>query len=726
MDTNINLLHPLVIKWLYRQRWEKLHDIQEKSIPIIIKGKDDVIISAATASGKTEAALLPACTNLLNNKTEGVQILYISPLKALINDQAKRIEPLGDFLNIKVTPWHGDINHSHKKKTINNPSGIILITPESLESLFMNNNQWCTSSFKNLKYLIIDEFHAFIGTQRGYQLLSLLHRLEIMTNRSIPRIALSATLSNINAVKKWLRPNSNNTIYTIQGDENKKGIKLQIKGYKQDISVLEQEKIGNYKNIAIDIFKICRGSSNLVFVNSRSCAEYITTTLNKLSEQNNLPNEFFTHHSSLSKDIRESIENRLKEGRLPTTAICTQTLELGIDIGDITSISQIQAPQSVASLRQRIGRAGRRDKTAILRLFIPEITVNNTSANTISSELCDETFLSTAMIELVLNRWFEPPTKQEYALSTLIQQTLSVITQYGSVSAQKLWLLLCKTGPFNIVSQKNYADLLRCLGQKDLITQMNNKELVLGLNGEKLISNYSFYSSFKDHEEYTIDNNGTKIGTIPLVQPLSIGDTFLFAGKGWEVIFVNNEKHQILVKNYNQETSPLILDGGIGAIHDAIREKMYELYLKNSPPVYLDKIAKEHYLIGKNAFFKYGLDKKNYIENKHGIGIFTWKGDTIINTIIQLLKTQNIKAKKNGSCIFIEGGSLYNLKQAINKLLNNEMPKEQELAKKVVNIELEKYDHLLSEELLTLQYGTKNFNIKEAITFIKNLNNQLG
>ncbi len=719
MSTKVNLLNPAIIKWLGRQGWTELHDVQEQSIEPVISCKSDVIISAATASGKTEAAFLPACTYILKKNLTGIRIIYISPLKALINDQYKRIAALGEATGITVTPWHGDIGDNKKKKLFSIPSGILLITPESLESLLLNKKDWCEENFKNLNYFIIDEFHAFIGTERGYQLLSQLHRIEFLQKRRIPRIALSATLSNIKSVKKWLRPNENSDTVIIESSSGNKGIKLQIRGYDVTKTTVPSEALKDFNAISVDIFKLLRGTTNLVFANSRAKTEFIATSLVKLSEEAHVPVEFFPHHSSLSKDLRERLENRLKEGRLPTTAICTQTLELGIDIGDITSIAQVNAPQSVASLRQRIGRSGRRNKDAILRLFIPEVIVDKDNKTSLFDKLRDETFLSIAMIELVLSRWFEPPTMQEYAMSTLIQQTLSIIAEYGSVKAASLWKVLCASGPFNLVDAKTFGMLLKSLGEHDLITQMRDKSLTLGLTGEKLVSNYNFFSAFKVQEEYTIDNDGHKIGTIPLNQPLSVGDTFLFAGKGWEVVFFNEEKHQIYVKTYKQDTEPLVMDGNSGKIHDGVREKMRDLYISGEIPRYLNAKAKEHFKEGQEYFKRLNLDKNKYIVGLEGIYLFPWKGDKIMHTIVQILKKYGLNAKKQGSYILIPRISSLTFKDTVKEILKNKAPSEIELSNTISNLEYEKYDHFMSHELLCISYGFRNFDVKGTIEFFK-------
>lgn len=722
-----NLLHPLILKWLNRQGWTSLHDIQKQSIEPILEGKNDIIISASTASGKTEAAFLPACTKATTMKTTGVNIIYISPLKALINDQYKRIEDIGKAINLNVTPWHGDISSHKKQQLYNIPNGILLITPESLESLLINHLEWCKNNFANLNYFIIDEFHAFIGNERGYQVLSILHRIEFMIKKFVPRIALSATLSNIDTVKQWLRPIEQNTsTKIIQSNTSNKKIKIQIRGYEVDSYNKRNNNLIDYNNIATDIFKLMRGQSNLVFTNSRAKTEFIANALTKLTEINNLPLEFYPHHSSLSKEHRERLEDRLKDGRNPTTAICTQTLELGIDIGEINSVAQIDPPQSVASLRQRLGRAGRRHNSdATLRLFIPSVVDKNQTPLLLSERLHEEIFLTSAMIELVLERWFEPPIKTEYALSTLTHQILCVIAQYGSAYALDIWKLLCDKGPFKLINQSIFSKVLKSLGENDLITQMSDKTLTLGLSGEKLASNYNFYTCFKVQEEYTIDNNGHIIGRVPLLQPLSIGDNFIFAGKAWELIFINSEKHQLFVKPYNKDSNPISLDGSAGHIHDEIRKKMYELYTSDKIPLYLDKKAKEHLLKGRECFEQLKLDQNCILDLAEGVYLFPWKGDRILNTIQQIFKKNGINTKTNGSYVLLPKISKAKFLTYLSEILKEKSITEEELAASVGNIECDKYDNFLSTDLLRLNYGYRNFDIVGAYEFLIKVNNNI-
>ena len=220
-STSFELLHESVQKWIWSEGWTSLKDIQENSIPVVLRRDSDVIISAATAGGKTEAAFLPILSHILSNPSEGFDVLYVSPLKALINDQYRRLLDMTSETEVEVTPWHGDIDSSRKAKSVKNPSGILIITPESLESFLINRNTTVKKAFGRLKYIVIDELHAFIGNERGKQLQSLFSRIELITGNKPPRIAMSATFSNYDMVKEFLRPDGSlPCVIPSQGNSN--------------------------------------------------------------------------------------------------------------------------------------------------------------------------------------------------------------------------------------------------------------------------------------------------------------------------------------------------------------------------------------------------------------------------------------------------------------------------------------------------------------------------
>ncbi len=711
-----NLLHKDVQRWVWAQNWTALRDIQERSIEPILRASCDVIISASTAAGKTEAAFLPACSCIADTTPDGLGILYISPLKALINDQFRRLQSLCEILGFPVTPWHGDVLRSLKDKQKKKPSGIILITPESLESLLLNQAGWCTQAFSGLSHIIIDEFHAFLGSERGCQLQSLMHRIEFMLGRMVPRIALSATLGDMGQVASFLRSASKNyPCEIIESSASHSDLKIQLRGYLNKAGE-EEDAATAFEEIIEDLYKILRGRSHLIFANSRSRTEEIAATLSDRCEKDGVPNEFFPHHGSLSKEIRESLEVRLQEENFPTSAICTMTLELGIDIGSVDSIAQVTAPHSVASLRQRLGRSGRRGDAAILRLFIPEDEI--TAKSHLLDRLRLETVQCIAMINLLLRKWCEPAPNNQYHLSTLVQQTLSVIGQYGGVRANQLWSLLCETGPFSLVNQKVYACLLRALGEQDLITQTHDGQLVLGTRGERLVENYTFYTAFNTPEEYRLECEGRVIGTVPIDKPLVTGQLIIFAGKRWEVLYINAEKKIIMLKRATGGRPPKF--GGSGQmVHDVVRQEMQCVYTQKAIPIYLDKSAKEMLSEGIECFHSLGLNKNNALQIGNTVHVLPWHGDQITTTITVLLRRAGLAADCFGGIIDIGNCSLDKFYKTVESTCLSDKPSSEELARGIPDTIVEKHDPLLPKEIRDLAYGRRFFDVDGAVEWMK-------
>lgn len=713
-----NKLHKDVQRWIWKQGWTSLRDIQEEAIEPILEADCDIVISASTAAGKTEAAFLPACSRIAETPPGGTGILYISPLKALINDQYRRLRELGEMLDLQVTPWHGDVLQSVKNKQKAAPNGILLITPESLESLLLNQSGWCLKAFGDLSHIIIDEFHAFIGTERGCQLQSLMTRLEFLIQKTIPRIALSATLGDMEQVGRCLRPNAKLPCRLIESTTAHSDLKVQLRGYLSHAGQTEDEP-SVLDEICHDLFKILRGQSHLVFANSRGRTEEVAAKLSDLCKQTTVPNEFFPHHGSLSKEIRESLEARLQREKLPTSAICTMTLELGIDIGNVDSIAQITAPHSVASLRQRLGRSGRRDDAAVLRMFIPEAEL--TAKSHVSDQLRLEIFQCVAMVNLLLKKWYEPPRTDQLHFSTLAQQTLSVIGQYGGVRAHQLWTLLCESGAFGSIDQNLYATFLRALGQQDLISQTHDGQIILGSKGERYVGHFTFYTAFNTPEEYRLDCEGKVLGTIPVDKPLIVGQHIIFAGKRWEVQHIDPEKKLIKLKRATGGQPPKFAGGGQN-VHDIVRQEMVRIYENQEPPIFLNKQASALFNEGLENYFKLGLDKKHVLSNGDTTHIIPWIGDRKTSTITTLLRKKELMAEDFGGIIDIRHCTRELLTETITKILSEPLPTPAELAEGIENTIEEKHDWILPTKLRALGFGTRHFDIQGAYNVLRSLN----
>ncbi|MDR2442930.1 MAG: DEAD/DEAH box helicase [Deltaproteobacteria bacterium] len=731
-STAFNLLHEKIQKWVWQQAWSSLREIQEKAIDPVLSRSCDLILSASTAAGKTEAAFLPALSNLAFTPPIGLGILYISPLKALINDQFRRLESLGEAVNLPVTPWHGDILQSVKNKLIKKPSGLILITPESLESLILNKAPWCLKAMADLRYVIVDEFHAFVGSERGRQLQSLLHRLDTFLGLITPRLALSATLGEMDKMAQALRPQGQYPYQIIESKASGAEVQLQLRGYVDsqssnssketksppDSNSPKESKSPEASNsppaselVADDLFKLLRGGSHLVFANSRQKTESLSVALSERCQKIGVPNEFYPHHGSLSREIREDLEKRLQEGKKPTTAVCTMTLELGIDIGHVNSVAQVGSPQSVASLRQRLGRSGRRGEPAILRFFITESFLTKNSH--IGDRLRLDTFQSVAMVSLLLKRWYEPANTRQYHFSTLVQQTLSVIGQHGGVRANQLWSLLCGTGPFSLVSQENYVEFLRALRQKDLITQTQDGQIVLGYKGEQTVSNYTFYSAFATPEEYRLESGGAFLGSIPISNSLAVGQNLIFAGRKWEVLEVSTEAKRIILKPAAGGIVPTF--SGTGQMLDGkIRKEMFEVYDSEDLPIYLNKTARESFNEGRQTFRDLNLKDKAIIEIGKTTHILPWLGDRAINVITVLLRGQGLKADSYNGVIDILDCSKEKVVSAIKTIIGQPKPEVTQLSANFVNTIIEKNDPFVPENLRYLDYSSKFLDLESS------------
>lgn len=731
-----NLIDKRLCRWMYTKGWTDLNEIQQLSFMEVYKHEDDIIISASTASGKTEAAFLPILSYIAKENKEGYSVLYISPLKALINDQWRRLEELCEYIDTNITPWHGDISDNKKKNSLKNPKGILLITPESLESLLLNNLSLTKKAFKNLDYIVIDEFHTFMGSPRGTQLKSLLHRVEFLINNTIPRIALSATFSQDSNIHEHLRPNNTNNkkVKIIKAIKSSQGqLAVQIRGYDSEghvnangqviddniLDIISPSEI----SICKDIFKFLRGSNNLIFADSKKEVEKIAEYLKHLSESIHVPNEFFPHHGSLAKNLRQDLEARLQEGNWPTTAICTATLELGIDISDVASVGQINCPLSVAALRQRLGRSGRRDGKAVLRMFVEECYKNSTL---ITDDFCEQTIQAVAIIALLLEGWYEPPKKDGFSLSILIQQILSVIASYGSASAISIYNLLCKTGPFYNVSQKMFASILRDLATNELITQLSDKSLAIDIQGERLLSKHDFYTSFEVNEEFTVEHKNTIVGRVPAQsRSLAIDNTFLLAGRGWRIVDILQENKRIIVVPYNERTNPISYHGEIGLIEGKVREKMKEIYETAIYPNCLNKTAKEHLEHGISTAQKYGITKQSLIESKVGLFLFPFVSDMTLYTISMFLKDELINNEIRYSHLELEYCSKDMLKIAVSNILAQGEEKADKVIKRVRTLDIGRHDKYLSRAIKELAYIEGEFDVDGALSYFKLLAKEL-
>lgn len=715
-SSSFQLLDSKVQQWIWRQGWSSLKDIQENAIPPILDGDCDVIISAATAGGKTEAVFLPVLTNVLRNgNTGGYQVLYISPLKSLINDQYRRLLDMTREMPVRVTPWHGDIPSFKKKKSLKHPNGILIITPESLDSMLIHHHHELKEAFGTLMYVVVDELHAFIPSERGIQLQSLMSRIEHIIRRHVPRIAMSATFSNYEIVKHFLRQDhSLPCVIPEQGKSNHE-VKVLLKEYTYGYD----EKPVVDSMIADELFMRLRGTNNLVFTNSRQECEYYSNLLNEKCSEEDVPNEFRIHHGSISKELRTKVEHELQSGEMPITAICTATLELGVDIGKVKTITQIDTANSVSGLRQRLGRSGRREEASILRIFSSDYIGSNAR---LLDEMKSHLIQNIAVIELLKEHRYETYDNNGVHLSTLIQQILSVIAEYGSFYPKDGWMLLCKNGAFYDVPSNIFLSLLRDLGKNDVIRQTDNGQIVIGSMGETIISDKEFYSAFTTYLEFELINsqNGEHIGSI--LAFIAVGYCVIFGGNKWTVTEIDYKNNKAFVIPSEYGGLPIFRGEGV-EIDKMIVQKMKEIYFSDEIYPYLDsqtdaikclKDGRSFFKTSKlfNSFCNYG-DEELFV---------TWAGSKI-NRTISLMTTLFLDESVGFNHIYIKRLN----KEDILNILKHSKPKSEELCPFLMRFvkETKKYDYLLSDELLDIEYASMYLDVDNAWDRLIEIKNEI-
>ena len=649
-----DLLAEPVRRWIWDQGWTELRDIQERAILTLLKGDRDLVIAAPTAGGKTEAAFLPLISSVLTTPGEGgFDLVYVAPLRALINDQLGRMEDLCARAELPIHPWHGDISQGVKSRARRDPRGVLLITPESLEALFVLRGLEVPTLFTGSRAIIIDELHALLDNERGIHLRSLLTRLELAVGRRIQRVGLSATLTEMDTVKEYLRPGDPDAVDLLESAMDGGEVKVQVRGYRTSA---EGDGEASKKAVAKHLFSRLRGNPNLVFAGSRENVEWYADALRQMSEQAKVPVDFLPHHASLSREHRLDVERRLKASRT-ATAICTSTLELGIDIGEIDCVAQIGPPFSVSSLRQRLGRSGRRGQPAVLRMYAIERETNADSHPIDRLHL--DLVRSVAMVELLKERWYEPPAPQALHLSTLTHQILSVIAEHGGATAKQLHETLCRQGPFREVSTSQFTRLLRQIGSAEiaLIEQAPDGNLLLGSLGEKLVEHYSFYAVFQTTEDYRVLSGSKQVGVLPTSRVFVPDMTIILSGRRWRITAVHS-RDKVIEVTQDQAGRPPPFGGSSGLVHDRVIEKMKAVFSGEGLPGYLDRTASHLLEDARSEFHRLGLDRQSICATgDRGSLVSTWAGTIKTSTLSLKLKSMGFKTVIHDGFLEVDGQS---------------------------------------------------------------------
>lgn len=710
-------LAPPLQRALWELGWKGLRESQVQALPLILDTRDDVLISAATAAGKTEAAFLPLLTRLWLGQSRpdasprGV-ILYVAPVKALINDQVERLHVFCERMAIPVYPWHGDVGQTLRKRFFANPRGVVLITPESLESLLFRRGAELRHIFAELQAVVVDELHAFIGNVRGRQLQSLLHRLEAQLGQRVPRIGLSATLGDRGMAAEFLRPGHGDAVHIVATTGEKRNIQLVVKAILQPNTVTQTKQDAHW-TIAHELFERLRGANYLVFPAGVGMVEFYADALRRRCEDAGLPVTYFPHHGRLAKSEREETEAELKRGPLPVSAICTTTLEMGIDIGAIKGVVQIGAPQTVASLCQRIGRAGRREgDVAVLWQYC--IAQTHTPGADCVDSLYADLVQAVAVIQLFLAKWYEPPRVGALHYSTLIQQVLSLVGERHGITAAQAYQMLCQTGPFKGVSETNFIALLRAMAAKDLVMQDANKLLLHGALGEKMVNHYTFYAAFPDSQEYRLRQGGKELGTLPLEGSSARGDVITFAGRRWRIEGIDHEKRLVDLVVSGMGKLPRTSCSGGGLVHRRVRQEIRAILAGGDIPVWLDATAQSLLRDAQRQYKALQLKEAWHVVEGHTVYLFLWESDPVQEAIATLLISQGLEAKNSGVAIEISHTTLNLVATSLLKISAQPCPSPDKIIQRSQVKNYEKWDWVLPDDLFFGSYASRALALEDA------------
>ena len=729
---------PFVQDFIYDHAWEDLRSIQVAAGDAIFNTEENVLLTASTASGKTEAAFFPILTMFYEDPPASIGALYVGPLKALINDQFLRLNDLCEEAEIPVWHWHGDVSATHKRKLLEHPSGILQITPESLEALLMHKHMAVPRLFHDLRFVVIDEVHSLLRGDRGGQTLCLIERLSRMAGVNPRRIGLSATIGDPVRTGAFLASGTGRGCVIPRFDEPGRVWRLSMEHFyitgpqateraaegagtgveradgtiEADVLAVErvepqaapdqalapralaaagtapvsagrkQQEEASHEPLSCQnppadfdagedagwgpseppvdselgeqallsptdaapenadpgigyIFERTRGRKCLVFVNSREEAEAVCTMLRSYCEAKHEPDRFLIHHGNLSASLRESAEDIMRDDERLDTTVTTATLELGIDIGRLERAFQIDAPFTVSSFLQRMGRTGRRDLPPEMHFVMREEQPEprTTMPETIPWKLLQ----GIALVQLYHEeRWVEPPRLDRLPYSLLYHQTMATLASTGELSPTELAQRVLTLSYFHRVSADDFRVLLRHLIETEQIQVTEGDGLIVGLAGERLTNSFKFYAVFQENEEFTVRCESSELGTI--VNPPPPGERIAIAGHCWLVEEVDWKRHLVYCTQVKGRV-PAYFGDCAGDIDTHVLERMRRVLAEHKPYPYLLANARARLAQARRTAEASGAATKPLISLGGDTWVlFPWLGSYAFLALERLLK----------------------------------------------------------------------------------------
>ncbi len=724
-------------EYIYSNGWSELRDVQLEAARVIFETDANLLISSSTASGKTEAAFFPILTQITQDSelARSISVLYIAPLKSLINDQFYRLEQLLSESGIPLTHWHGDVGAGHKSNLLKNPSGILQITPESLESMLMRRHNDIPRLFGSLKFIVIDEIHAMIGADRGSQVICQLERLGRIIGYHPRRIGLSATIGDLKLAADWLGAGSGRETVAPKPPRTPLKWRLclehfytqndsELQTYKKELVAAPTEDRGGVARLDPGyefLYDAVYGKKALVFSNSREETEYVTATLRQISRARGDDDVFLIHHGNLSASLREDAEAKMKDEEVLRAVTCaTVTMELGIDIGRLERVVQLGSPTTVSGFLQRLGRSGRRGSPPEMIMVYREDTPEPNAP--LPQIIPWELLRGIAIIDIYSGeRFIEPPRIKKMPLSLAFHQTLSILASEGELTPKALAKIALALPPLSNLDKETYRALLVSMINDEYIEITEEHGLIIGLSGERIINSYKFYAVFKDSEDYTVRCDSEEIGTITTPPP--VGDRFALAGRVWEVREVDVQRKLIFVKSVEGKME-ISWPGDSGEIHTRLLEGMKSVLFGDKEYAFLGENAAARLSQARRVAKNAGMDKSAVVFlGGQSYVLFPWLGTRAFRTLRRIMQKYSselgIYDIQSEGCLYItfkarDGGN--GIYESIGEILRRDGLDTSELLRDCECPIFDKFDEYISAELLRDAYAVDRLCSDEVIS----------
>ena len=602
-----------------RLGWAALRPVQEQAGEALLDGANAVVL-APTAGGKTEASMFPVLSGLVSAPPEGLAALYIAPIKALLNNQAERLGLYTEMLGLSRFVWHGDTTSGQRKRFLRAPANVLMTTPESLEVMLVSRTVAADELFADLRAVVIDEIHALAGTDRGAHLLSVLERIARLSRHDVQRVGLSATVGNPEEISHWIQGTSKRASVVVDPPRAPA---------RRELLVLAPESLGH---MAMAASAMARGKKSLMFCQSRAVTEEVAGRMAARGTR------VFVHHSAVSKEKRAEAEEQYHRGG-DACIVCTSTLELGIDVGDLDRVLQVDAPTTVSAFLQRMGRTGRRPGTAANTTFF-----------------CGDTetvLLAAALIEKARAGWVESVAVSNRCWPTLVHQLFTMALAGPGVAPGDAWRHLSALPDFSGITHAEFQRLVAWMVSRYALAYVGG-DLVVGRAAERAFGRRNFmemYAVFSSPQSYLVMTMaGEPVGTLEqdfVDRILDQKSSFLLGGRAWAVMRVDHAKRQVRVEPTGSGVRPKWTGYLPHFLSRELCEQMQDLLASDRMPKWLHESAADLLAFERDTLTGRGVLGADWPvieeepeEQGSGDGFlwWTWAGGKINNTLRYALR----------------------------------------------------------------------------------------